>query len=320
MAEELIVSSDSHVFEPPDLWTTRIDPKFRGREPRMKRVGEVDHLVIEDDQTISGIGLISNAGARFDAPETISDHGKFDDVLVGGYEPEEHIRDMKIDGVSGEVLYPSQGLFYFGIEDSDLTSAVFRTYNDWLSEFCSTNPQRLKGIAMINLDDVQEGIAELERAAGLGLVGAMICEYPAEERRYYSPEYEPFWAAAEQLRMPLSLHTATKRYQSNFATGAISDATGAGQQGVLAFGINVRHDLFRRVREISRPEHRNRRVRDRLGGTSARHHGLHLPRAPRGSHLPIQGRKDALRFLPRKRFHQLPGGRHRNPPEGRDRG
>ncbi len=226
MAEELIVSSDSHVFEPPDLWTNRIDPKFRGREPRMKRVGEVDHLVIEDDQTISGIGLISNAGARFDAPETISDHGKFDDVLVGGYEPEEHIRDMKIDGVSGEVLYPSQGLFYFGIEDSDLTSAVFRTYNDWLSEFCSTNPQRLKGIAMINLDDVQEGIAELERAAGLGLVGAMICEYPAEERRYYSPEYEPFWAAAEQLRMPLSLHTATKRYQSNFATGAISDATG----------------------------------------------------------------------------------------------
>ena len=71
MVEELIISSDSHVFEPPDLWTNRIDPKFRGREPRMKRVGEVDHLVIEDDQTISGIGLISNAGARFDAPETI---------------------------------------------------------------------------------------------------------------------------------------------------------------------------------------------------------------------------------------------------------
>ena len=225
MTKELIISSDSHVFEPPDLWTTRIDKRFRGREPRIKRVGDVDHLVVEDDQSISGIGLISNAGARFDAPETISYHGKFEDVLVGGYEPEEHIRDMKIDGVSGEVLYPSQGLFYFGIKDSALMSAVFRTYNDWLAEFCNTNPERLKGIAMVNLDDVQEGVEELERVADLGLVGAMISEYPPEERRYYNLEYEPLWAAADRLQMPLSLHTATKRHQTNFSSGTVSDAS-----------------------------------------------------------------------------------------------
>jgi predicted TIM-barrel fold metal-dependent hydrolase len=40
----------------------------------------------------------------------------------------------------------------------------------------------------------------------------MITEYPAEERRYDLPEYEPFWAAAASLRMPLSLHTATRRH------------------------------------------------------------------------------------------------------------
>jgi len=64
---------------------------------------------------------------------------------------------------------------------------------------------------MINLDDVQDGIKELERAARLGLAGAMITEYPAEDRRYDQPEYEPFWAAAEALGLPLSLHTATRR-------------------------------------------------------------------------------------------------------------
>jgi predicted TIM-barrel fold metal-dependent hydrolase len=46
-------------------------------------------------------------------------------------------------------------------------SAIFRAYNDWLAEFCRTDPARLKGIAMINLDDVQDGIKELERAARL---------------------------------------------------------------------------------------------------------------------------------------------------------
>jgi predicted TIM-barrel fold metal-dependent hydrolase len=218
MSSDLIISSDSHVFEPPDLWTTRIDKAFRQRAPRMQRVGDVDHIVIEDGQTLAGIGLISNAGARFEAPETISDHARFEDVHTGGYDPEQHIVDMKIDGVVGEVLYPSQGLFYFKVPDPQLMSAIFRTYNDWVAEFCQADPQRLKAVAMINLDDVQDGIHELERAAKLGLVGAMIAEYPNEKRRYDQSEYEPFWAAAQALNMPLSLHTATRR--DGQATGA----------------------------------------------------------------------------------------------------
>jgi predicted TIM-barrel fold metal-dependent hydrolase len=211
MAPAVILSSDSHVFEPPDLWTQRIDAPFRDRAPRMQRIDGADQIVIEADQILSGIGLISNAGARFEAPETISGQGRFEDVPRGGYDPEQHLRDMELDGVAGEVLYPSQGLFYFRVADGGLMSAIFRAYNDWLAEFCKADPSRLKGIAMINLDDVQDGIRELERAARLGLAGAMITEYPLEHRRYDQPEYEPFWAAAQTLGMPLSLHTATRR-------------------------------------------------------------------------------------------------------------
>jgi predicted TIM-barrel fold metal-dependent hydrolase len=211
MEPTLILSSDSHVFEPPDLWTTRIDKAFRDRAPRMQRIDGADQIVIEADQVLSGIGLISNAGARFEAPETISGNARFEDVHRGGYDPMQHLADMRLDGVAGEVLYPSQGLFYFRIADGALMSAIFRTYNDWLAEFCRTDPARLKGIAMINLDDVPAAIAELERTAGLGLAGAMITEYPLEHRRYDQPEYEPFWTAAEALGMPLSLHTATRR-------------------------------------------------------------------------------------------------------------
>jgi predicted TIM-barrel fold metal-dependent hydrolase len=118
---------------------------------------------------------------------------------------------MALGGVSGEVLYPSQGLFYFKVADTALMSAIFRAYNDWLAEFCRTDPARLKGIAMINLDDIPEGIRELERATRVGLAEAMITEYPFEDRRYDQSEYETFWAAAAALDMPLSLHTATRR-------------------------------------------------------------------------------------------------------------
>jgi len=211
MLPGLILSSDSHVFEPPDLWATRIDKAFRARAPRIQRIDGADQIVVEAGQVLSGIGLISNAGARFEAPETISGRGRFEDVPRGGYDPEQHLADMRLDGVAGEVLYPSQGLFYFRLKDSALMSAVFRAYNDWLAEFCRTDPSRLKGIAMVNLDDVGDGIEELERAARLGLAGAMITELPLDERRYDQPEYERFWATAEALEMPLSLHTATRR-------------------------------------------------------------------------------------------------------------
>src|SRR3981189_3059001 len=207
----LVLSSDSHVFEPPDLWQTRLEAACRDRAPRLQRIDGADQIVVEADQILSGIGLISNAGARFEAPETISGQGRLEDVERGGYDPEQHLKDMALDGVAGEVLYPSQGLFYFRVADGGLMSAIFRAYNDWIAEVCPTAPNRLKGMAMITLDDVQGGIRDVERAARLGLAGAMITEYPLEHRRYDQSEYEPFWAAAAALDLPLSLHTAPRR-------------------------------------------------------------------------------------------------------------
>src|SRR2546421_4015099 len=109
MVPALILSSDSHVFEPPDLWTTRIDAAFRDRAPRMQRLDGADQLVVEADQVISGIGLISNAGARFEAPETISGQGRFEDVPRGGDEPDPDIEDTRLDRGGGGGAGPSPG-------------------------------------------------------------------------------------------------------------------------------------------------------------------------------------------------------------------
>src|SRR5438309_4245304 len=146
----LVLSSDSHVFEPPDLWQTRIDRAFRDRAPRIERIDGDDHVVVEADQILSGIGLISNAGARFAAPETISARGRFEDVLRGGYDPEQHLEDMALDGVAGEGLYPSQGLFYFKRADPLSMSAIFRAYNDWLAGLCRTDPARRQASSTSN--------------------------------------------------------------------------------------------------------------------------------------------------------------------------
>ena len=118
---------------------------------------------------------------------------------------------MDIDGVDVSIVYPTVGLLLYSVPDSALMTEIFRTYNDWLSEFCKPIPQRLKGIAMINVDDVASGVKELERCQKMGLSGGMITVYPPEERPYHLPEYEPLWSAAEDMGIPLGLHIATNR-------------------------------------------------------------------------------------------------------------
>src|SRR5438132_13629705 len=75
--------------------------------------------------------------------------------------------------------------------------------------YCSYAPARMAGLAMICLYDPKAGAQELERCAKLGLKGAMIWCSPPPEEPYSSAVYDPFWAAAQAMRMPVSLHSIT---------------------------------------------------------------------------------------------------------------
>jgi hypothetical protein len=56
-------------------------------------------------------------------------------VRQGGYLPDARIKDMDLDGVAAEVVYPTVGfLLYNMVDDSALLSANFKAYNDWLEE------------------------------------------------------------------------------------------------------------------------------------------------------------------------------------------
>ena len=215
MPDYRVISSDSHVIEPPDLWTSRIERKFRDKAPHVVRGEEGDQWWC-DGRLALGVGFAVNVGLRFDDPAKITDVGRFEGTPPGGYIPDEHVKDMNADGVDAGILFPSYAFkLYNTVADSELLSACFRTYNDWIDEFCKSHPDRLHGIAVLNVDDVGVGVKELERCANLGFAGATIPVfppvYPHEGRRYTSPDYEPLWAAAQDLDMPLHLHTITNR-------------------------------------------------------------------------------------------------------------
>ena len=214
-----IISTDSHIFEPPDLWTKRIDVKFRDRAPHVV-YGEgdkPDYWFCDGNRLMSMAGG-ANAGVRFEGQGKLRQACKYTDVRPGSNEPSAKIKDMDADGIWGEALYPTVPLRLWRIPDSELFSANCRAYNDWLAEFCNAYPARLKGLAMVNVDDIHDGVQEMERAAKLGLAGVIITVGPPEGRSHDQQIYEPFWAAAQEAGMPIHLHQTTNRAQIQMAS------------------------------------------------------------------------------------------------------
>lgn len=235
MANFKMISADSHIVEPPDLYTDRFDPKLRDRAPRMERRKtpsgrEYDAWVLGGQQ-VGTLGAVMQAGQRFEDPSQIDFLGVWEDVRKGAYDPHAMIAENEQDGIWGSALQPSQGLFWYRVPDSRLLSEICRVYNDWIADFCKPYPDRLKGIAMLNVDDPDEGAAELERVAKMGLVGSFIPVAPHPDKPYGDPAYDRLWAAAEEFKHPLLLHIGTPRngVPANEFTMDVTELTGAGR-------------------------------------------------------------------------------------------
>jgi predicted TIM-barrel fold metal-dependent hydrolase len=184
-----------------------------------------------DGQQVGTLGAVMQAGQRFEDPSQIDFLGIWDDVRKGAYDPHAMIVENEQDGIWGSALQPSQGLFWYRVPDSRLLSEICRVYNDWIADFCKPYPERLKGIAMLNLDDPDEGAAELERVAKMGLVGSFIPVAPRPDKPYNDPAYDRLWAVAEELKHPLLLHIGTPRdgIPANEFTMDVTELTGAGR-------------------------------------------------------------------------------------------
>ena len=213
MTEYRVISADTHIIEPPDLWASRVEPKFRDQCPRVVTIEDREVWIVEN--LIAGQGTIrqgARTGFRFDQRDKLVDTvNTFEEVRPGGYDPNEAIKDMDLDGIDVAVIYPTEAFgIYHECRSTPLLNEVFRVYNAFLAEFCSAHPKRLKGIGMINIDDLDDGLREMERCKKLGMVGVGIPVYNSR-MKYNSPVFEPLWAAAEDLDIPISLHINTNR-------------------------------------------------------------------------------------------------------------
>lgn len=187
LAGDLLISADSHIMEPSDLWRERLPAHLRDRAPYSERGNQ-------HRQSVATAGFSNETRGAF---------------RPGGWDPSKRVEEMAMDGVSGEVLFPTVTLGQFAMEDAELQEACFHAYNDWINEYSQAAPDRLFAVACISVYNIDVAIAEMEQRKKEGAVGAMIWQVPPPHLPFLSDHYERFWAAAQDLDMPVDLHILT---------------------------------------------------------------------------------------------------------------
>ena len=245
----VLISCDSHVVEPGDLWLERLPAKYRDQAPRAVQDPNNHHWYFEGPGLPRGVDFTMSRNAGMTQKEV-------DDVLAkdptawigvhGGHDPVIRLQDLWNDDTIADVTYPTAGLSLLAYDDPDFQFACIRVYNDWLAEFCSVDPERLLGLAMIPTYDSDLAVDELERCANLGLRGAIMWSSPPSERKYsfFSDHYEKLWAAAAANNMPMSIHIL-----AGHGSKGISDY-GKTMESTFFFGLTTRDEIQRTLSEV----------------------------------------------------------------------
>ena len=254
-ARREVIDSDGHVVEPDTVWKDYAEPAYRDRLDRPG--GGVQELGMRRAypeaaalQLQPGDG--DSAWAAEIGGDTWADDVRTQMGRPGGYDPRARLVDMDDEGIDVAVLYPTSMLTW--VEDPGLFGAACRAYNNWLRDYCSVSPNRLYGVGIVPLQDVDAAVVEMRRCLQeLDFKAVML--RPAAYRgtkKLNHPDYDPFWRAAAGLGCPIGIHPSPHGDMPNacsllgLSEGSTDPTAGlALQQGLTnAFDLQMAMGLF----------------------------------------------------------------------------
>ena len=206
------IDADGHILEPPDLWETYLEPRYRDRALRVV-VGDDGLEALEiggEPSKLSRRGSVSVLGAMGDpdlgAIQKDPERTYLAEAPFGSMDPGERVELLDAEGIDAAVLYTTIGLLWEAeLDDPELSQAYTRAYNRWICEFCHGR-DRLVPTAHLSLGDPVAAAKELERAVGEGAKGAYVAPFTHDGRPLGHPDNDPVFAAAEDLGVPFAIH------------------------------------------------------------------------------------------------------------------
>ena len=142
-----IIDADGHVQERDADWQELLDPPYRKHAPKMVTGPDgKEQLLLEGKiwAKPSGVGLGIGTAPYSRRPQK----------TTGMFDPVRRLEDMDLEGIDTAVNFGTTVFLSLPfLEDYDLACAVAHGYNTWLDRYCKTSPQRLKGIALVAMQE-----------------------------------------------------------------------------------------------------------------------------------------------------------------------
>ena len=222
----LILDSDLHMMEPGDLWARYLDEPYRSSNPPRFFGGQQEQLKESTEDKgntdaimgmeVQGLAIPAHAtqvGATVSSSElrrrSRARHPHFQLARARGYDAATTLTAMDIEGIDVAVMYGTRGRQILCHDDlaPDYAAALARAYNNWASDYCKTDPARLKFAAQVAMHDVPLAVAEARRSVKeLGAVAIIGTPNPVNGQHLHDEACEPLWDALEELNVPIGFH------------------------------------------------------------------------------------------------------------------
>jgi uncharacterized protein len=207
------VDADGHLEEVHINWKERVSEKYRSMAPEQRPASDSHlRLMLEGKPWPKPSGLGLGVGGPYRRPHPRRE---------GMKDPKARLVDMDSEGIEVAVLFGGGiGGTIPALEDIAFAAELARARNTWVAEYCSANPARLRGTAVLPQQDTAAAVAELTRTVTeLGFVGVSLLPN-LRGRHMGDPYFFPIYKEAERLNVPICVHMFLGRYGSE-ATGTM---------------------------------------------------------------------------------------------------
>lgn len=218
-----VIDADTHVTEPPDLWTSRMPKKYGDRIPVTVTDPNTGYERWKvGDNMLTPTGMYAYAGWK-DYPPRFAPN--LDVVDAGSFDPNVRLERMDEYGIYAAVLYPNIIGFSttaFMELGPEAALACTQAYNDFLVDFASADPKRYIPIMMVPFWDIDAALVEMDRCRGLGHKGVLFAnKYEMIGLPSFTSEHwDPIYAKADELDMSINYHVG---FSQNPSDGSIDE-------------------------------------------------------------------------------------------------
>lgn len=196
------VSADAHVDEPHDLWYRLLPEDLREAAPHRIQSNEDGgwRLVVN--------GEVDESGGRLPVNETPAGAEADDRQREADASVDVRLAMMRTDRIHAEIVYPTIGLYVYGITDPAVGVASCQVYNEWIHERLGDDCDRIRYAALIPVWDPAYAISEVQRVAHWRGVGALMLPLVGNPS-WNSATWEPLWMAIAETGLPVVMHQGT---------------------------------------------------------------------------------------------------------------